>query len=157
MKLAAGNLRQELEQALGLGELLVLAAIAVLAPLLRLEDAYVPVTSFQPHDVVGEGYFLWLVAILGLLVAARTAVAGRFRLPEPAPIFSIRRVSTLRPWKENSFHTFVPTGNVQTSGSEASMDVSGGRKIQRRFEAPSDQSGYWGAYCMFRESIVFAE
>jgi tetratricopeptide (TPR) repeat protein/O-antigen ligase len=86
---AAGSLRQELARALGLGELLVLAALVALAPVLRLEDAYVPVVKYQPHDVAGEGYFLWLVAILGALAAVRIVLAGRFRLPEPAAVAAL--------------------------------------------------------------------
>jgi len=81
---AAGKAREELAGALALGELLVLAAVVVLAPLLRLEDSYVPAIRFPPQDLVGEGYFLWLLGILGILTAARIAAAGRFAVPEPA-------------------------------------------------------------------------
>ncbi|HOX05856.1 MAG TPA: O-antigen ligase family protein [Planctomycetota bacterium] len=79
-----GGFRGELARALGLGELLVLAALVALAPVLRLEDAYVPVVRFPPHIVAGEGYFLWIVALLGALTAVRSALAGRLALPEPA-------------------------------------------------------------------------
>jgi hypothetical protein len=57
----------------------------------------------------------------------------------------MKRVSTGRPSKANSFQNRVPTGNSQASGSEASMTPPSGRDIHRRFVAPSVQSGYWGA------------
>jgi hypothetical protein len=45
--------------------------------------------------------------------------------------FQSRRVSTLRSRKRNSFHTFVPTGNFQSSMSAAS--IGAGSSIQRAF------------------------
>jgi hypothetical protein len=56
----------------------------------------------------------------------------------------MNRVSTRWPAKENSFHRRVPTGTVQVSGSEASIVLPAGNEIQRRFVAPSVQSGYCG-------------
>ncbi len=61
----------------------------------------------------------------------------------PVAVRSIIRVSTRRPWA-NSFQKRVPTGNSHAVGSEASMDVPGGSRSQRRFWAPSDHSGYCG-------------
>src|SRR5918993_2974512 len=49
-----------------------------------------------------------------------------------------------RPPNANSFHSFVPTGNFHTSGSDPSMNRPFGMRSQRDFVAPSDQSGYWG-------------
>jgi hypothetical protein len=57
----------------------------------------------------------------------------------------MKRVSTARPPKSNCFHRRVPAGNSQASGRVASIAVPGGKRIQRRFAAPSDHSGYCGA------------
>src|SRR5215218_6049543 len=64
----------------------------------------------------------------------------------------MKRVSTRRPPKENSFHRRVPTGKTQASGSEPSMALPGGSDIQRRFAAPSVQSGYCGEKARWRGS-----
>src|SRR5215207_8798841 len=55
----------------------------------------------------------------------------------------MNRVSARAP-NANSFHSFVPTGNFHTSGSDPSMNRPFGMRSQRDFVAPSDQSGYWG-------------
>ena len=68
----------------------------------------------------------------------------------------MKRVSTRRPPKENSFHRRVPTGNTQASGSEPSMALPGGSEIQRRFAAPSVQSGYCGEKARWRGSTASA-
>jgi len=41
----------------------------------------------------------------------------------------------------NSFHSFVPGGKSHASIVDLSIDVPAGRRIQRRFDAPSDHSG----------------
>ena len=63
------------------------------------------------------------------------------------------RVSTRWPAKENSFQSRVPAGKTHASGSEASIALPGGNEIQRRFVAPSVQSGYCGANARCRASI----
>jgi hypothetical protein len=68
----------------------------------------------------------------------------------------MKRVSTRRPPKENSFHRRVPAGNFQASASEPSMAVPGGSEIQRRFAAPSVQSGYCGEKARCRGSTLRA-
>ena len=45
--------------------------------------------------------------------------------------FSSRRVSTVLPWKRNSFHAFVPTGKIQWSIREVSIFVPGGSSSHR--------------------------
>ena len=69
--------------------------------------------------------------------SVQTYVAKR----QPAAVRSMKRVSTGRP-NENSFQSFVPTGNRHASGTDPSIDDPLGIWIQRRFVAPSDQSGY---------------
>ena len=54
---------------------------------------------------------------------------------------SIKRVSERRE-NLNSFQKRVPTGNCQSSGSDASMNVPAGSSIQRVLIAPSVHSGY---------------
>src|SRR5687767_12994735 len=72
----------------------------------------------------------------------------------PSRVCSINRVSARRP-KRNSFQKRVPTGNLQTSGFEPSMNPPGGRLIQRDLVAPSDQSGYWGLNGRRLDATVF--
>ena len=103
---------------------MILAALAVLVPVMRLEDAYVPVTGspggFQPYDIVGEGFFLWLVAILGLLAAARIAAERRAVLPEPATaaalavwtvFVALRGAAGNHPFEAGN-HAFMWTGHL---------------------------------------------
>jgi O-antigen ligase/tetratricopeptide (TPR) repeat protein len=78
--------RSEIARALGLGELLVLAMLVVLAPVVRGENAYGSVHSFLPRMLVGEGYFLLMLAFLGALTALRVLAAGRVEVPEPAAL-----------------------------------------------------------------------
>src|SRR5262249_29189728 len=61
-----------------------------------------------------------------------------------ADVFHNIRVSILRPLKLNSFQNFVPTGKSHASSDVASIELSGGRAIHRRFFSPSDHSGYCG-------------
>ena len=56
------------------------------------------------------------------------------------PYRSTRRVSSNTPFSENSFQNWVPIGKTQWSMSDVSIFVPGGRRIQRRLVAPSDQS-----------------
>jgi O-antigen ligase/tetratricopeptide (TPR) repeat protein len=78
--------RAELARALGLGELLVLAMLVVLAPVVRGENAYGSVHSFLPRLLVGEGYFLLMLGFLGALTALRVLAAGRVEVPEPVAL-----------------------------------------------------------------------
>ena len=55
------------------------------------------------------------------------------------------RVSSGAPFSENSFQSFVPTGNTQWSMSEVSICVPGGRRTQRRFVAPSAHRMFVGS------------
>lgn len=70
---------------------------------------------------------------------------------------SVRRIA-FRPVapNEDSFQSFVPTGNCQASASDASMVAPGGSRIHRRFVAPSVQSGYCGLNGRLSAAIVFA-
>jgi hypothetical protein len=60
----------------------------------------------------------------------------------------------MRRSKANSFHALVPIGNSKRSGSDASIDVPGGSRSQRRLRAPSLQSGYCGANAITSAAIV---
>src|SRR4029077_2595304 len=54
-----------------------------------------------------------------------------------ADCFHKKRVSTLLPSRTNSFHAFVPTGNVHSSMLVVSIFAPAGRAMYRCFSAPS--------------------
>ena len=66
------------------------------------------------------------------------------------------RVSTRRPPIRNSFQIFVPNGNSHEFGSDASMYVPLGIRIQRFLAAPSDHSGYCGVKGRFSAATARA-
>ncbi len=86
MKAGGEFSRGELGRALGLGEMLVVAALVVLAPVVRGETAYGSVHSFLPRVLAGDGYFLIVLAFLGLVLLTRVLVTGRLVVPEPAAL-----------------------------------------------------------------------
>jgi tetratricopeptide (TPR) repeat protein/O-antigen ligase len=77
--------RGELVRALGLGELLVAAGLVAMAPMVRGETAYGSISSQAPLTCAGEGYFLLMLAFMGLLVLGRSLAAGRIELGAPGP------------------------------------------------------------------------
>ncbi len=78
--------REELGRALGLGEVLVVGALVVLAPVVRGETAYGSVNSFLPRVLAGDGYFLIVLAFLGAVLLARVLASGRLTVPEPGAL-----------------------------------------------------------------------
>jgi O-antigen ligase/tetratricopeptide (TPR) repeat protein len=91
--IAGGFSRAELARALGLGEFLVLAALVVLAPVVRGETAYGSVHAFLPATLAGDSYFLIMLAFLAGLILARSLAAGRLTLPEPGALAALAAVT----------------------------------------------------------------
>jgi len=78
--------RAELARALKLGEVLIAAALVVLAPVVRGETAYGAMQSVLPRALAGEAYFLIVLAFLGAMILIRALAAGRLVVPEPVSV-----------------------------------------------------------------------